>query len=186
MSADDFRPASGPDLLRDLQKGAPAPSERSRGRSRAAGIYGTIVTAAVLVAAGSHLDTVPLTVSILVTLVVYWVAEQYAELLGEQMEGGRLPTWHDVRVALAATWPMVSASFVPLLSLVLARLFGASPSAAANIALGVAVVLMIVYGWSAGRAADFQGKQLVLIAAIAAALGLLMITLKDVVLIHLH
>jgi hypothetical protein len=173
--------------MTDVARGeAPTLSARSRGRSRAAGIYGTIITAAVLVAAGSRLPTLPLAVSILVTLLVYWVAEQYAEILGEQLEGGRLPTWHDVRTALVSTWPMVSASFVPLLSLVAARLLGASASAAANIALSVAVVLMIVYGWSAGRAADLQGKQLVLIASIAAALGLLMITLKDVVLIHLH
>jgi hypothetical protein len=41
-------------------------------------------------------------VSILVTLLVYWLAEEYAELLGEQLEGGQLPTWVDVRTALSA------------------------------------------------------------------------------------
>ena len=46
-----------------------------------------IITAAVLAAAGDHVPTLPLTVSILVTLLVYWLAEEYAELLGEQLEG---------------------------------------------------------------------------------------------------
>jgi hypothetical protein len=81
---------------------------------------------------------------------------------------------------------MVSASFAPLLSVVLAWWLGASVSAAANVGLVVAVLLMIFYGWSAGRAAEVHGKQLVMITSLAAALGLLMILLKDVVLIHLH
>jgi hypothetical protein len=159
---------------------------RSGGRRRAAGIYGTIITAAVLAAIGSRLPILPLVVSILVTLLVYWVAEEYAEILGEQLEGGRLPTWRDIRAALATTWPMVSASFAPLLSVVLAWWLGTSVSAAANVGLVVAVLLMMFYGWSAGRAAEVHGKQLVMITSLAAALGLLMILLKDVVLIHLH
>jgi hypothetical protein len=164
----------------------PEPSARTSGRRRAAGIYGTIVTAAVLAAAGDHVPTLPLAVSIVVTLVVYWLAEEYAELLGEQLEGGRLPTWPDIRAALAASWPMVSASYIPLLSLVLARLLGASPPDAASVGLVAAIVLLIIYGWSAGRAAHLRGRQLLVITSIAAALGLLMILLKDVVLIHLH
>jgi hypothetical protein len=32
---------------------------------------------------------------------------------------GALPTWAYVRGALAATWPMVSASYLPLLALVM-------------------------------------------------------------------
>jgi hypothetical protein len=163
----------------------PGSSARSGGRRHAAGIYGTIITAAVLAAIGSRLPILPLVVSILVTLLVYWVAEEYAELLGEQLEGGRLPAWPDIRTALATTWPMVSASFAPL-SVVLAWWLGASSSAAANVGLIVAVLLMIFYGWSAGRAARLHGKQLAMITSLAAALGLLMILLKDVVLIHLH
>jgi len=116
--------------------------------------------------------TLPLAVSILVTLLVYWLAEEYAELLGEQLEAGHPPTWADVRTALTATWPMVSSSYVPLASLVLARLLGASPPDAANVGLVVAIALLMIYAWSAGSAAG--------------ALVLLMIILKDVVLIHLH
>ena len=164
----------------------PGSSARTPGRRRAAGIYGTIISAAVLAAAGDHVPALPLAVSIVITLVVYWLAEEYAELLGEQLEGGRLPTWPDIRSALAATWPMVSASYIPLLALVVARLFGASSPAAATVALVVAVVLLTIYGWSAGRAAHLRGRQLFVITSIAASLGLLMIILKDVVLVHLH
>jgi hypothetical protein len=164
----------------------PATPTKARGRRRAAGIYGTIITAAILAAAGGHLSTLPLAVSVVITLLVYWVAEEYAELLGEQVEGGRLPTWPHVRAALAGTWPMVTASYLPLLALAATRLAGGSPPAAANAALTVAVVLLVIHAWWAGRAAHLQGRQLVVITAAAAGLGVVMVLLKDVVLVHLH
>src|ERR1700722_14833235 len=82
----------------------------------AGAIYGAIVTAAILAAVGGRLPTDALVVSVVVTLLVYWVAEEYAEILAEQAEGGILPTWASIRRALAATWPMVSASYAPLLA----------------------------------------------------------------------
>jgi hypothetical protein len=156
------------------------------GRHRAAGIYGAIITAAILDTAGGHLSTVALVVSVVVTLVVYWLAEEYAEILGEQVQGGRLPTWAAIRGPLAARWPMVSASYVPLLVLLVARLAGASAGAAANIGLVAAIVLLTFHGWSAGRAAQLHGRQLILATSVALALGLVMIGLKDLVLNHLH
>jgi hypothetical protein len=50
----------------------------------------------------------------------------------------------------------------------------------------VAIVLLAIHGWSAGRAAQLRGRQLVAATSVAALLGLVMIVLKDVVLIHLH
>jgi hypothetical protein len=164
----------------------PAPPAKISGRRRAASIYGAIITAAVIAASGGELSTVALVIAVVVTLLVYWVAEEYAEVLGEQAEGGRLPTWASIRGMLADTWPMVSASFLPLLALALARVAGASAPAAANAGLGVAIALLLLYGWSASRAARLHGRQLVLSAAVTAALGIAMILLKDVVLIHLH
>jgi len=159
---------------------------KARSKRRAAGIYGAIVTAAILAAAGDHLPTPALSVSVVVTVLVYWVAEEYAEVLGEQVDGGRLPTWPHVRDSLAATWPMVSASYLPLLALVLARLAGASAAAAANAGLAAAVVLLAFHGWSAGRASHLRGRQLLFTTSMAAALGLIMVALKNFVLVHLH
>src|SRR5215831_2161359 len=153
----------------------------AEGRRRAAGIYG-----AILDAAGGNMPTDALVIAVVITLVVYWLAEEYAELLGEQVEGGRLPTWARIQEALAETWPMVSASFVPLLALVIVRLAGASELTAANAGLVVALLLLVIHGWSAARASHLRGRQLLLTTAIAVGLGLVMIALKDVVLIHLH
>jgi hypothetical protein len=132
-------------------------------RRRAAGIYGTVITAAVLASAGGRLPTLALAVAVLVTLIVYWVAELYSEILGEQALHAHLPLWPRIRDGLASTWTMVSAAYLPVLALVVSRLFGASPTAAANIALAVAVVVLVIHGWSAGRAAELRGAQLVIV-----------------------
>jgi positive regulator of sigma E activity len=162
------------------------PAAKNLGRRRAAGIYGAIITAAILDTAGGHLPTVALVISVVVTLVVYWLAEQYAEILGEQAEGGHLPSRASILGALAATWPMVTASYLPLLALLLARLAGATTLTAANVGLAAAIVLLTIHGWWAGRAARLRSWQLFFATSVAAALGLVMILLKDLVLIHLH
>jgi len=167
----------------EIQRG---PATKNLGRRRAAGIYGAIVTAAILDTAGGHVSTAALVVSVVVTLLVYWLAEEYAEVVGEQVEGGRLPSRASVRRALAATWPMVTASYVPLLALVLAWLAGASDLTAANVGLVAAVILLTLHGWLAARAAQLRRWPLFFATATAAALGIVMILLKDLVLTRLH
>jgi hypothetical protein len=162
------------------------PAAENQGRRRAAGIYGAIITAAILDTAGGHVSTAALVVSVVVTLLVYWIAEEYAEVLGEQAAAGHLPNRASIQGALISTWPMVTASYLPLLAVVLAAVAGASTLTAANVGLVVAVVLLTVHGWLAGRAAQLRGRGLVLATSVAAGLGLVMILLKDLVLIHLH
>jgi hypothetical protein len=160
--------------------GAPAPAGAAA-RRRSAGIYGTIVTSAVLAAGGAHLATVPLAITVVVTLLVYWAAEGYAEVLGEHAHAGRLPTWARVRASLADIWPMVTASFVPLLSLLVARVLGADTKTAATVALVVAVALLLVHGWVGGKASQLHGLRLLAVTLIAGAFGVIMILLKLVV-----
>jgi hypothetical protein len=156
------------------------------GRRRASGIYGAIVTAAILAAAGGQLRTAGLAVAVVVTLVVYWVAEEYAEMLGAQAARGELLSRGHVRAELAATWPMVSASYGPVVTLLVARLAGVSDAAAADIALGAAILLLVGHAWAAARAARLRGRQLAAATCAAAVLGVAMILLKHVVLVHLH
>jgi hypothetical protein len=153
-------------------------------RRRAASIYGTVVTAAVIAAGGNQLTSAQLAVTVVVTLVVYWLAEQYAELLGAQTHDGRLPTLSVVRSSLAEAWPMVTASFIPVASIGVAVLFGASSPGAAQVALVVAVVLLILHGYNAGRTAGLRGGQRLFVTVIAGLLGVAMIILKSVLQHH--
>src|ERR1041385_5396001 len=93
--------------------GQAGPAVKNLGRRRAAGIYGAIITAAILDTAGGHVTTAVLVISVVVTLLVYWIAEEYAEVLGEHTTGGRLPTWASIRGSLFSRWPRVSASSLP-------------------------------------------------------------------------
>lgn len=154
---------------------------RDVGRRRSAGIYGTIVASAVLAAGGSHLRTAPLAIAVFVTLLVYWAAEGYAVLLGEHAHAGRLPTWPEVRTSLAAIWPMVTASYVPLASLLAARVLGADTATAATVALVVTIGLLLVHGWVGGRASGLHGLRLLAVTLVAGAFGVMMILLKLVV-----
>jgi hypothetical protein len=149
-----------------------------QGRRRASGIYGTILTAAVIAAGGNTLSTAALEVTVLVTLVVYWVAEQYAELLGEHTYEGRLPRAPQIRTSFASSFTMVSSSFVPLISLLVARGAGADQLGAAALALLVCLILLVFHGYSAGRAAGLKGMMLLGATATAALLGVAMIALK--------
>jgi hypothetical protein len=117
---------------------------------------------------------------------VYWLAEQYAEILGEHTAGGHLPTWAYIKDALATSWPIVSASFTPLLVLAIASLAGASSSTAALAGALAAVLLLTFHGWAAGRSARLHGWRLAVVASVAAALGLAMVALKNLVILHLH
>ena len=54
------------------------------------------------------------------------------------------------------------------------------------VGLVVVVLLLTLHGWLASRAAQLRGWQLFFATSFAAALGLVMILLKDLVLTHLH
>ena len=173
----------------DRPEGAPGASDEGSdphrwGRRRAAGIYGTVVTAAIIAAGGNQLGTSALAVTIVVTLVVYWLAEEYAELLGEHTRAGQLPSTDVVRSSLAAAWPMVTASFLPLAALLIARLLGASSVNAAWFALGTAVILLVCHGYGAARAAGLSGIRLVTVSGTAGLLGVVMVLLKGLLQHH--
>ncbi len=136
------------------------------------------MTAAVIAAGGGQLRTTALAVTVVVTLVVYWLAEEYAELLGEHTRAGHLPSAAIIRSSLAGAWPMVTASFLPLVALLVARLLGASSIDAAWFALSTAVALLVVHGYGAARAANLVGVRLVAVTATAGLLGVAMIVLK--------
>ncbi len=155
----------------------PEPDLSPRRVPPASGIYGLIVAASVIAAVGADLPTGPLALAVFGTLVVYWLAEEYAGLV-EHASAGHLPSWAHTRAALKAKWPIVSASYIPVVTLLIARLVGAGPSTAALIALVVIVALLIVYGWRAGRASGLHGLPLGVVTSLAGGLGLLMIVLK--------
>jgi len=48
------------------------------------------------------------------------------------------------------------------------------------------ILLLAAHAWTAARAAKLHGWRLIFAVSVAAALGLVMVLLKDLVLLHLH
>lgn len=145
--------------------------------STAAGIYGVIVCCAVL-ASSSGATTAGLAAKTLATLLVYWAAERYARLVAERIHDGSRPGFEALRHHLTDGWELVTASALPLLTLVGLRVAGAGPDAAVTGALACGTALLGLTGWEFGTDGRLTVRERLLSAAAAAAFGLLMIGLK--------
>jgi hypothetical protein len=143
----------------------------------AAGIYGLVIGAAVLAATGGDGSLAVTAAEVGSALVVYWLAETYAEVLGHHATGERLGRTSLV-AAVRRGLAMIELSALPLLALVLARVAGLTLSAATTVALGVTAVLLIGVGLLAGWRLGLTPAARVGTALAAGIAGLLMITLK--------
>jgi hypothetical protein len=145
--------------------------------STAAGIYGVIVGAAVM--AASHADSVAaVEAAVLVTLLIYWVAERYARLVAARIHSGHRPSWPELRRQLSSGWEIISASTVPLVVLALLGLLGAEVEVAVLAALGCSTALLCLAGWEMGRDGRLSAGERVTAALVAGSFGLVMILLK--------
>jgi hypothetical protein len=149
----------------------------SNEESTAAGIYGVIVSSAVM--ATSHANgAVVVAASALITLVVYWAAERYARLVAERIHDGRRPTWGQFRRQLTQGWEFVTASFLPLVVMILTRLLGAGVSAAVLAGLICSTVLLCAAGWAVGRHGHLSTGERLVSAIVAGLFGAGMIAMK--------
>ncbi len=154
---------------------------RSTPENTASGIYGVIVSAAVM--AASHAGTAAaIIVAVLVTLTIYWSAERYARLVAERIHEGHRPSWREVRLQLTTGWDMVTASAIPLAVLAVLRLLGATVVYAVIGALVCSTLLLCLAGWEIGRHGQLTGLERLASAAVAGSFGAAMILLK--VLLH--
>jgi hypothetical protein len=144
-------------------------------------IYGTLVAAALVAGEGDADVAIPIIIgTVLLTLVVYWLAHVYADLLApdDHAERPGHPTRHELLVAMADEWGHVAGGLGPAAALLLAWLFRASTELAVDIALGVAVAELAGWGVLAARKADLHGAWMLLYAFLAAVLGGLIVVLK--------
>ncbi len=147
-------------------------------RRMASEIYGLIVASSVL-AVGYSTDGIRgVAGSVLSTLIVYWLAESYAHIMAMRHIRGRRINWRHARHELRTGWPLVSASFIPLLAVIVAGSVGASVSNAQTVGLIAATVLLFISGWISSRNSDLHGIKRLLIALLAAAFGGALIILK--------
>ena len=143
------------------------------------GIFtGTVVCAAAIAYGAGHLDsTAQLSVAILGTVLIYWLAHLHARTLGASVTLGHHPLVA-LRLALVETWPIAGASILPIVILLLAEVGGASLRAAAWVALIATIVLLTAYSYLAGVRSGLGPWGRVASAAVGAGIGILVALLK--------
>jgi hypothetical protein len=148
-------------------------------------IYGTILVMAVITAL-SHDDSVTsaeLVAGVLATTSVFWIAHVYAEVLGQRMEGeGVRLTFANVALAARGEWPLVEASLLPVLCLLLGVVGIVKTDTAVAIAIGAGVVELFGYGIAVGRRLNLSRGGIVVVGVVNGALRLVIVLLK--VLVH--
>ncbi len=139
-------------------------------------ITGTVVCAAVIAAGAGHTESIAeLSVAMVGTITVYWLAHLHAVAIGGAISEGHHPLLA-LRHSAAETWTIAAASLVPLAILLVAHIAGAELSTAAWIALLSTIVLLAFYSFLAGRrgglglrgslASSFAGASLGIVVAL--------------------
>ena len=141
-------------------------------------IYGLIIASSVLAAGADDDNIAHVALSVLVTLVIYWLAEVYSHVLAAQRVRGKRIDWSHAAGELRTGWPLVSASFIPLLAVVVTAILGFGVSTAQTIGMICATVLLFGSGFMAARRSGLTGVKPLLAALVAAALGAALIGLK--------
>ena len=140
-------------------------------------ITGTIVSAAVIAAAAGHLEESHIVLAILGTAFIYWLAHLHARTLGDAVKHRTHPV-SALKEALAETWPILAASLVPALILLITQIVGMKIRTGAWIALIASTVLLTIYSFLAGRRGGLGLVGSLVSAAVGASLGILVIALK--------
>ena len=145
-------------------------------------IYGELITGATIAAAlGSETSHLELILVVVTTLLIFWVAHGYSDLVDAGVShGGHLYPpliWATVR----RESPMVAACLPPLLVLAIAGALGASDDLARYLALATIALSLVGYGTRAARRARLSLPMQILAAVVHAALGIGIISLKAVI-----
>jgi hypothetical protein len=141
-------------------------------------VYGIIVASSVLAAGAYHLSIAQLCLAVVVTVVVYWLAEIYARVLASRALAAPRHILDEVRDHAVHHWRMVTASFIPLAALLAAAALGADEPDAVLASLVLITVMLAVLGWVAAGRAGMRAWHRLAAAAASSLGGLVMIGLK--------
>ena len=151
-------------------------------RSRiAAAVYGTILVLAVVsyMSEDDSLSTREIAAAMFGTVFVYFVAHVYVDFLAERMTGAREGTFALTRRVLVEEWPLLNATLVPAVPLVMGAAGAFSRSTAVNLSLIVALVDLVGWGYAAGRRSYGSTLGGIVSAIVAIVLGAIVVGLKN-------
>jgi hypothetical protein len=149
----------------------------------ASGIYGTILSTALIAAYSEDPGSDPLqvAVAVLVTALVFWIAYAYADTLARGLVGTRGAGFAQARAELAREWPLVLGSLPPVLPLLLGPLGVISDYSAETVAIETGVALLAVWGMVIARRRGSGLIGIAFSAGVSALFGIVVVALKALV-----
>jgi hypothetical protein len=118
----------------------------------AGAIYGSIIATALIGALReADVSSKQLTLDVTATMLIFWIAHTWAAIAGERIHLGHGLLWHRVKALGREEWPIVEASFLPIVALVLGWIGVLEEDTAARIAIGIGIGQLVVWGYVLGR-----------------------------------
>ena len=140
-----------------------------------AAVYGSFLAASVIgVAYESGAGARTMTASLLGSMLVFWAAHVWSEVIGERIRLGNAFRPRDMLSIARREWPLVEAAALPSILLALAWAGVWSRETGARLALAAALLQVVSWGFAAGRRA---GGSWPTAAALAAGEGMLAVLL---------
>ena len=153
----------------------PLPPGRRRQVDFTSAVYGSVVAGTVIVSAGP-VPPVALSVLLVVSGIVFWLAHVYAITVANVHGGWEFGA---IRKGLRKEWPVAFAAIPPALAALTAALFqDISYGDGAWIALVVAIVEQQVWGYAAVRRSNLKGLAVVRTLTLNVVIGLVVVGLK--------
>ena len=144
-----------------------------------AGIYGLMTVGAVLAAESAGNETYAETiVAVVITMLVYWLADSYAEFASERLEDREASRLSTLVHIMGEQVTILFGAAIPLVVLLVDWAIGLSLDTAVITALITAAVVVMLMEVAAGVRAKQHGRDLAQQAALGALLGLLIIALR--------
>jgi hypothetical protein len=146
-------------------------------------IYGQILVTSLVGALSedSEIEAGYILVSVVSTMLVFWLAHVYAEALSRGLEARRHLEWAEIRRLAAREWPLVQAAIPTAIVLALGAIGALSTETAVDIAIALGIVALFTWGLAIGRASGWSWAAALFGAAISACFGLAVVGLKALV-----
>jgi amino acid transporter len=142
-------------------------------------VYGTIVAASVLL--GARGGPLSIALSMLAAGIVFWLAHAHVDLLRAFIRDSTHITPRRVVEALTREWPIIQATFLPAVPLVLAALNLIAVDTGRWLGVLICLVGLVAWGIVVSRGARLSRRSSLLVIGINLALGLLIVALKVII-----
>jgi hypothetical protein len=160
------------------------PAPRHAPLNLAGAVYGQILSTGVVITAAEYDEsgTSDILVTVVGTMLVFWAAHAYAEVISRHVRRGWPLPWREVRAAMAHEWPIAQSALPAAVALGLGAVGVLSYDASVDLAIGFGVAALFGWGLLIGFRQNLGWPATLGTAAVAGTFGLLLVLLE--VLVH--